>query len=187
MTDVYRSLKEQDTETADYSELAGRFDSDDFDAGYMAAYNAILPYAKTFAVRLDGKPYLVEECYCLKKKCPCTATTLAFYPVTENEGRANEVAGAAVFSLRVDYSSKSWSANENDELRLAKDDIEQVRSAFESQQQDCYATMMEHQQRLKLLYSNYLKTVVTEKKPKIGRNDPCACGSGKKYKKCCGR
>ena len=22
--------------------------------------------------------------------------------------------------------------------------------------------------------------------PEIGRNDPCACGSGKKYKKCCG-
>ena len=22
---------------------------------------------------------------------------------------------------------------------------------------------------------------------KIGRNDPCICGSGKKYKKCCGR
>ena len=23
--------------------------------------------------------------------------------------------------------------------------------------------------------------------PKIGRNDPCPCGSGKKYKRCCGR
>jgi uncharacterized protein len=22
--------------------------------------------------------------------------------------------------------------------------------------------------------------------PKIGRNDPCPCGSGKKFKKCCG-
>ena len=22
--------------------------------------------------------------------------------------------------------------------------------------------------------------------PRIGRNDPCTCGSGKKYKKCCG-
>lgn len=22
--------------------------------------------------------------------------------------------------------------------------------------------------------------------PKIGRNDPCLCGSGRKYKKCCG-
>jgi preprotein translocase subunit SecA len=24
-------------------------------------------------------------------------------------------------------------------------------------------------------------------KPKVGRNDPCPCGSGRKYKKCCGR
>jgi len=22
---------------------------------------------------------------------------------------------------------------------------------------------------------------------KIGRNDPCSCGSGKKYKRCCGK
>ena len=22
--------------------------------------------------------------------------------------------------------------------------------------------------------------------PKVGRNDPCPCGSGEKYKKCCG-
>lgn len=27
----------------------------------------------------------------------------------------------------------------------------------------------------------------TIKNPKVGRNDPCPCGSGKKYKKCCGR
>ena len=26
-----------------------------------------------------------------------------------------------------------------------------------------------------------------EPKPKIGRNEPCPCGSGKKYKKCCGK
>lgn len=23
--------------------------------------------------------------------------------------------------------------------------------------------------------------------PKVGRNDDCPCGSGKKYKKCCGK
>lgn len=28
-------------------------------------------------------------------------------------------------------------------------------------------------------------TVIRES-PKIGRNEPCTCGSGKKYKKCCG-
>ena len=25
----------------------------------------------------------------------------------------------------------------------------------------------------------------TRESPKVGRNDPCPCGSGKKYKKCC--
>ena len=30
------------------------------------------------------------------------------------------------------------------------------------------------------------KTIVNEE-PKVGRNDPCPCGSGKKYKNCCGR
>ena len=27
---------------------------------------------------------------------------------------------------------------------------------------------------------------VRQSAPKVGRNDPCPCGSGKKYKKCCG-
>jgi SEC-C motif-containing protein len=27
---------------------------------------------------------------------------------------------------------------------------------------------------------------VRNQAPKVGRNDPCTCGSGKKYKKCCG-
>jgi len=28
---------------------------------------------------------------------------------------------------------------------------------------------------------------VRREAPKVGRNDPCPCGSGQKYKKCCGR
>jgi len=28
---------------------------------------------------------------------------------------------------------------------------------------------------------------VVRTSPKVGRNDPCPCGSGKKYKQCCGR
>ncbi len=30
------------------------------------------------------------------------------------------------------------------------------------------------------------KSVPVKKAPKVGRNDPCPCASGKKYKKCCG-
>lgn len=28
---------------------------------------------------------------------------------------------------------------------------------------------------------------VTRSAPKVGRNEPCPCGSGKKFKQCCGR
>ena len=34
---------------------------------------------------------------------------------------------------------------------------------------------------------NVIPTTVTRVGAKVGRNDPCPCGSGKKYKQCCGR
>ena len=30
-------------------------------------------------------------------------------------------------------------------------------------------------------------TPIVNEGPKVGRNDPCPCGSGKKYKNCCGK
>ncbi|MEH7886573.1 SEC-C metal-binding domain-containing protein [Bacillus sp. JJ1609] len=32
-----------------------------------------------------------------------------------------------------------------------------------------------------------MQTQPVKAEPKVGRNDPCPCGSGKKYKKCCGK
>ena len=37
------------------------------------------------------------------------------------------------------------------------------------------------------LYKEQKRAHTVVKGEKIGRNDPCPCGSGKKYKKCCGR
>ncbi len=42
------------------------------------------------------------------------------------------------------------------------------------------------QERRKELYWEQKKSGTVVKEKKIGRNDPCPCGSGKKYKKCCG-
>ncbi len=36
------------------------------------------------------------------------------------------------------------------------------------------------------LYRTQKMSKTVKKETKIGRNDPCTCGSGKKYKKCCG-
>ena len=42
-------------------------------------------------------------------------------------------------------------------------------------------------ERKKELYLEQKKSGTIVKGAKIGRNDPCPCGSGKKYKQCCGR
>ena len=43
------------------------------------------------------------------------------------------------------------------------------------------------EEKLHELYLEQKKSNTIVKGPKIGRNDPCPCGSGKKYKKCCGK
>ena len=42
------------------------------------------------------------------------------------------------------------------------------------------------EERRKELYKIEKSSKTVIKPPKVGRNDPCPCGSGKKYKKCCG-
>lgn len=51
---------------------------------------------------------------------------------------------------------------------------------------------LKHEEQQNLSYSGTSNNEMQVKKPvkappRIGRNDPCPCGSGKKYKKCCGK
>ena len=43
------------------------------------------------------------------------------------------------------------------------------------------------EEKKKTLYMEQKKSGTVVKPHKVGRNDPCPCGSGKKYKQCCGR
>lgn len=42
-------------------------------------------------------------------------------------------------------------------------------------------------EKRKEIEKEYKKTKTVVKENKVGRNDPCPCGSGKKHKKCCGK
>ena len=42
------------------------------------------------------------------------------------------------------------------------------------------------EEQLKTLFKGQRSSTTFVREPKIERNDPCPCGSGKKYKKCCG-
>ncbi len=69
------------------------------------------------------------------------------------------------------------------EIRETQESSERVLEELEKEEID--------QKKLKLKREDVFKEEKSTSKPirvkKIGRNDPCPCGSGKKYKKCCGR
>ncbi|SKA64601.1 preprotein translocase subunit SecA [Desulfobaculum bizertense] len=60
-------------------------------------------------------------------------------------------------------------------------------------QQEVHEDDFQHQEEKNVTYAGGGESEAAKKKPmkreepKVGRNDPCPCGSGKKYKKCCGR
>lgn len=65
--------------------------------------------------------------------------------------------------------------------RLILDTIEEI------EYWACFKELSSDQSFSGLFGLNRLKPVPVVTPPKIGRNDPCPCGSGKKHKKCCGK
>jgi len=52
---------------------------------------------------------------------------------------------------------------------------------------DAWNTLIPDESRRKALYKEQKSSHTIVKDKKIGRNEPCPCGSGKKYKFCCGK
>jgi uncharacterized protein YecA (UPF0149 family) len=48
------------------------------------------------------------------------------------------------------------------------------------------AWIQSHRKDLRRLQGKEAPYPLVRPEPKTGRNDPCPCGSGMKYKKCCG-
>ena len=78
------------------------------------------------------------------------------------------------------------------ERPLAPDTLAEVRAAIEDAFPNICSLLQKRHRRIQEIYSHCKKkhyTPMMMEKPmaKVGRNAPCPCGSGKKYKKCCGR
>jgi len=78
--------------------------------------------------------------------------------------------------VRQDALARIWAGQESEHAVAASAYEAQRRAALDATQQ---AQMAEEGE-------SAVQTIVRAQ-PKVGRNDPCPCGSGKKYKKCCGR
>ncbi len=176
------AYKNKITETAGINEIEGYFDYDEVELnGLMYAYNGILPYGDQMLVNIKGEKYLIVDQFCLLPKCKCTDATLDLVPAGEDAMKADPWC-----AFRLTYAKRHWAVMENSPPPIP---LGEIRSVIEEQHPDFYKQLLTRHEKLKKIYLNcrrkHYSPPQTSTDRKVGRNDPCPCGSGKKYKKCC--
>jgi preprotein translocase subunit SecA len=94
----------------------------------------------------------------------------------------------------VEYQKEGFSMFEAMMTTMQRDIVEKVFSVQVTRQQDVEQMEMQRRQQARVVMShggeaqaNAAPTTVKREGEKVGRNDPCPCGSGKKYKRCHGK
>lgn len=180
---MHLEFKNTITEEVDAASIDASFDYTDVERDrLMLAYNDVLPYGDQILVTIEGNNYIVLDQFCLLPKCSCTDTTLSIMPVDRVYNEAQELC-----SISVNYRKKQW--KDFLEIQSSSLSADKLKSAMEIQVPDFYDKLLKRHIRLKSIYAHCKKRHFESQQllntSRVGRNDPCPCGSGKKYKKCC--
>lgn len=174
---------------------------DKIENGEMVAYSEVFGNTgsvvyggrgASFRFDYNGKIYFIDDLYCINPGCRCKEVLLVFLEFLEETKVISCVFEARwsfknklEFEIRSNCTKddakkifKEWQKSESDILDLLKERYEQIK--------DIGHRLISKNDKCKGISKDFPQIQIDEKK-KIGRNDPCLCGSGKKYKRCCGR
>jgi hypothetical protein len=185
LSGLYVAEKQRQTEQADLDQVEVQFPPEVLTGdGSMVGYYELFPYARQIVATLDGAPWILDDQYCVNPTCHCQDVGLAFLqghsaPVFDDGYSKAEI------TIRYAYNkgeiTESLAAGASGPA--AQDILRQIKGA----RPDLDTILAERHALLRRLF----RRAIAEMKPHVptkepGRNDPCPCGSGKKYKRCCG-
>ncbi len=187
LTKLFLEKKTLYTEHADLISLDVVFPIDEIEMeSNLISYNGVLPFAKHIYFDINDISLIVEDLYCVQPYCNCHDVHLFFSSYTEDkmlfpflEENLEDI--YLIYNLK----RKKWSLEEHEGIAI---EPKRIMSAFS----DAYDIQKLYSHRygtIRNLYKHFrrqfVKPIVTDQNIVIERNDPCPCGSGKKYKKCC--
>jgi hypothetical protein len=143
----------------------------------------------------DGEYYLIEA-YCNEQQCDCQRVFFNVFSLQRQE----VVAVIAYGWESPEYYAEWFGKNDPAIIRDLKGPALNSAS-HQSELAPAFLEMIEwvlddkdYLPRIKRHYRMFKATIdggdpqmPTSVATKVGRNDPCLCGSGKKYKRCCGK
>jgi hypothetical protein len=153
----------------------------------MIDYKSVFPWAEEHWFSTSDATYHVIDQYCLNSTCNCQNSSLDFVGIRDgvpfNDGDPTLVT--------YNCASGKWEAAETGKKAHTPPVLMRELSG---KYPDFRNVLRKRRAKLKLLYKRYREKIGLEAIPAdtahikqaAGRNDPCPCGSGKKFKKCCG-
>lgn len=201
----FYNLKIHYTERANLDDLDTDFPPNASEGG-MVSYYEVLPFARPINFTAEGHEWAFDDQYCLRPDCSCRVAVLQCFRIEPQD--ADATPQGPNLSLRYHYDNHRIEDVESSGASLSPQTfLDSLRQACP----DFDAVLAKRHDQLRHLYRLFLKRRRTSRRrgtdidanapdefqrslpepvraePKPGRNDPCPCGSGKKYKKCCGR
>ncbi|WP_328988031.1 SEC-C metal-binding domain-containing protein [Thiorhodovibrio winogradskyi] len=150
----------------------------------MVGFLKILPYGEIKQLKIDDRLFYLSDHYCVKADCSCTDALVDCMEIIGTRDTEDSIInGPAVF---LDYRKKT--ARIENAADADQHLLDEIIAALKAKSFTNFFSA--RHARLKALYRDYLRrnfsrTGRNDAHQSVGRNDPCPCGSGKKYKKCC--
>lgn len=150
-----------------YSEIFGSCDIDKFSFEYN-----------------DTEKWFFNDQYCSNPKCLCNEVVLTFYKIDISKKTQEQD-----FAVRMSLKNFTYNIEYN---KFGADKISEVINYLKANRPEVFRILKRRYDEIKSASKEVIKKFALEEKKeklsnvKIGRNDSCPCGSGKKYKKCCG-
>lgn len=177
----------------------------------MVGYWEVFPWADTLAFSKDGGKCYADDMYCSDPKCGCTEAALTFFSASDNVSTSEQIQRRLAF-VRYNYTTDKVEAAEVQPGAPAADVL---LSALREANANLAETFRHRHKQLKQIARRLLPKsrpvsaprpwdldaldsddmaaeslaplpTPARSQPRPGRNEPCPCGSDKKYKKCCG-
>lgn len=140
----------------------------------------------------DGTQAAILDQYCENPECPCVSAHLLFDEIDDKGKRVR-----SLFSFLVD--TQTWKISDIEVYggkNTKNSEIREMAASMGADLKEMFIKRVKEAKEFGLMRAieqlgaepteHSVKKVAVLKSVKIGRNDPCSCGSGKKFKKCCG-
>ena len=149
--------------------------------GALISHREVFPFAGPHLVVIDAQEYVLDDMYCVQPGCDCTNANLGLVPTAGDP----TVPAPAEWEWAVDVKRDVWLDPDHEGPMPASSKAPYA--ALRAQHPRLLATLQNHRRQLRAMFT---RSLAAHRRPapkaKAGRNDPCPCGSGKKYKRCCG-